>query len=61
MKFKSGDKVTVTNPEQPTHHTGGETGTVTGVVTVGGSEIVQLVEDQTGQQVGVHPDEISKR
>jgi hypothetical protein len=61
MKFKSGDKVAVTNPEQPTSHKGGETGVVAGVVDVGGSPVVQLVEDETGHSVGVHPDEITKR
>lgn len=57
--FNKGDKVTVTNPIQPTGHKGGETGTVTDTGFVADTEVVQIREDATGHSVGVYPDEIS--
>jgi len=59
--FSKGDKVTVTNPAQPTSHKGGETGTVTATGLVAGTEIVQIREDATGASTGVYPEEISHR
>jgi hypothetical protein len=59
--FSKGDKVTVTNPMQPTGHKGGETGTVIDSGMVQGTEVVQIREDATGNSVGVFPEEINHR
>lgn len=59
--FNSGDKITVTNPMQPTSHKGGETGVVTDSGIVEGAEVVQIREDVTGNSVGVFPEEITAR
>jgi hypothetical protein len=59
--FSNGDKVTVTNPIQPTNHKGGETGVVTGTNTVAGYEVVQIRNDSDGTLQGVWPEEITKR
>lgn len=60
-KFRPGDEITVTNPVQPTGHTGGETGVVVGVGRVADSEVVQIREDRDGSLTGVYPEEITKR
>lgn len=59
--YKSGDKVTVTNPVQPTNHKGGETAVVVGSGLVAGYEVVQIQNDSDGSLQGVWPNEISKR
>lgn len=57
--FNNGDKVTVTNPMQPTSHKGGETGVVIDSGIVEGAKVVQIREDVTGASVGVFPEEIT--
>ncbi|MFI5473182.1 hypothetical protein ACIA6D_23445 [Streptomyces cacaoi] len=61
MAFRKGDKVTITNPIQPTGHKGGETATVIDSGTVAGTKIVQIQDDQTGSLTGVYPQEITRR
>ncbi|NUQ97531.1 MAG: hypothetical protein HOY79_13590 [Streptomyces sp.] len=58
--FKPGDKVTLTNPIQPTNHKVGDSGVVTGVGTVEGVEIVQIQNDRDGSLQAVYPQEITK-
>jgi hypothetical protein len=54
--FSKGDKVTVTNPIQPTDHKGGETG----VVVRTRDDLVQIRQDSDGSLATVFVDEISK-
>lgn len=54
--FKPGDKVTVTNPVQPTGHKGGETGVVAKVA----NGLVHVQEDRDGSLIAVFPEEITK-
>ncbi|OKI14194.1 hypothetical protein [Streptomyces sp. CB03911] len=42
--FKPGDKVRITNPQQPTNHQGGETGTVIHTETTEHGQLVQIDE-----------------
>lgn len=58
-EFQTGDKVTVTNPMQPTRFTGGETATV--VHTAFRSGMVQIKDDKDGLLAAVYPQEITKQ
>ncbi|WP_394436235.1 hypothetical protein [Streptomyces sp. SGAir0957] len=60
-RFSKDDKVTVTNPVEPTAHKGGETGTVVGTTNVSGTEVVQFQDDRDGSVTGVYPEEITHR
>lgn len=53
-RFKVGDRVVVTNPEPPTRHIGGETGTVTRT----GNGLLRIREDDGCESV-VHDHEVS--
>lgn len=59
--FQPGDRVTVTNPIQPTGHQGGETGTVIGTGDVAGTEVVQVRQDSDGSLIGCYPSELTAR
>lgn len=56
--FQPGDKVTVTNPVQPTRFQGGETATV---IRTGFRYGMVQIEDEDGVRAGVYPQEISKQ
>ncbi len=56
--FSKGDKVTVTNPVQPTRFEGGEAGEV--IRTDFRDGMVQI-RDEHGIPASVHPGEITKR
>lgn len=57
--FKAGDKVTVTNPIQPTRFKGGETATVARTGFRYG--MVQIQADEDGVMAAVYPQEITKQ
>ncbi|MFE7233935.1 hypothetical protein ACFVAF_25360 [Streptomyces sp. NPDC057596] len=59
--FKRGDKVTVTNPVEPTGYTGGETAVVIGVSSAGGREAVYLHNAADDSLSPVLPQEITKK
>ena len=54
MAYTCGDRVVVTNPEPPTRHIGGETGTVTRT----GNGLLRIREDDGCESV-VHDHEVS--
>ncbi|MER6350628.1 hypothetical protein ABT186_01930 [Streptomyces sp. NPDC001634] len=58
--FQPGDKVTVTNPAQPTNHKVGDSGVVVDVGSVAGMKVIQIQNDRDGSLQAVYPQEIAK-